>query len=148
MRLSDGQHVSSRYLHGVRDSLASFKTENFCLPTDHFRSCSLFEIVISEMRGLIRLQSITEDTCRNCARTPFKRHARICVLLLINSNTFRLQVAGGWRTTLMELLHNLHFSIGVVRTIRMRWFKHVACIMRTATKIFVEISEGKIPDMR
>jgi len=27
------------------------------------------------MRGLIQLQSITEDTCRNFARTAFERHA-------------------------------------------------------------------------
>jgi hypothetical protein len=52
----------------------------------------------------------------------------------------------GWRKLHNEELHNLDFSPSIIRMIksrRMRWAGHVACLKRNACRILVENTEGK-----
>jgi hypothetical protein len=62
----------------------------------------------------------------------------------------REEVAGGWRRLHNEELHNLHTSPDIIRVIksrRMRWAGHIACMgkMRNAYNILVGKPEGKRP---
>jgi hypothetical protein len=60
------------------------------------------------------------------------------------------EVTGGWRRLHNEELHNLYPSPNIIRMIksrRMRWVRHVACIgeTRNSYKMLVENPEGKRP---
>jgi hypothetical protein len=62
----------------------------------------------------------------------------------------REEVVGGWRRLPNEELHNLYASPDIVRVIksrRMKWMGHVACIgeMRHAYLVLVRKPEGKRP---
>jgi hypothetical protein len=62
----------------------------------------------------------------------------------------RNEMLGGWKKLHNEELHNLYSSPRVIRKMkstRMRWAGHVACMRapRTADRILVEKSEGKRP---
>jgi hypothetical protein len=61
----------------------------------------------------------------------------------------REEVTGGQRKLHNEELHNLYSSpnIGVIKSMRMRWVEHVACMveMRNAYKLFVRKPEGTRP---
>jgi hypothetical protein len=59
-------------------------------------------------------------------------------------------VTGGWRKLHNEELHNLYFSLSIIRIIksrRMRWAGHVARIMekRNVYRLLVGKPEGKRP---
>jgi len=59
----------------------------------------------------------------------------------------REEVMGGWRR-LLEELHNLYTSGNIIRVIksrRMKWAHHVACMrkMRNVYKILIRKPEGK-----
>jgi hypothetical protein len=65
----------------------------------------------------------------------------------------RVEVAGGWRRLHNEKLHNLYTSPDIIRVIkskRMRWVGHVACMgeIRNAYNILVGKPEGKKPHGR
>jgi hypothetical protein len=60
----------------------------------------------------------------------------------------RKELAGGWRRLHDEELRNLYASPNIIRAIRsrrMRWARHVACMgkMKNAYNIFVGKPEGK-----
>jgi hypothetical protein len=62
----------------------------------------------------------------------------------------RDEVTGGWRKLHNEELHNLYFSLSIIRvnkSRRMRWVGHVARIgeKRNAYRILVNKPEGKRP---
>jgi hypothetical protein len=62
--------------------------------------------------------------------------------------TKREEVAGGWRRLHSEELHNLYGSPNIIRVIksrRMRWMGHVACMgeMRNAYSIWLENLKGR-----